>query len=152
MTTTYLQTKEGTVFTTSSPEYHPDCNKLTIANGKALLSADATQTLRELLQPGQTIFCTLRSVSSSGMSRRISFHSIVGDELRSLDYLMSHALRYKQSSSGGLVVSGCGMDMAFSVVYNLGAVLWPNGTPKPHGRRNGADDDAGGYALKHKWV
>jgi hypothetical protein len=49
-------------------------------------------------------------------------------------------------------VNGCGMDMGFSVVCNLGAMLWPMGTDTPHGTRNGAPDSAGGYALKHKWI
>ena len=54
--------------------------------------------------------------------------------------------------TGGLRVSGCGMDMGFHVVYNLGYALWPDGTPEPHGTRNGAPDSDGGYALKHRWL
>lgn len=28
----------------------------------------------------------------------------------------------------------------------------PNGTDKPHGRRNGEPDSSGGYALKSRWM
>lgn len=53
---------------------------------------------------------------------------------------------------GGIKVSGCGMDMGFHTVYTLGAMLWPKGTKKPHGTRNGEPDTAGGYALKSEWL
>jgi len=43
-------------------------------------------------------------------------------------------------------------DMGFQIVYQLGQRMWPDGTPKPHGRRNGQPDSAGGYALKHQWL
>jgi hypothetical protein len=52
----------------------------------------------------------------------------------------------------GIVVGGCGMDMGFHLVYNLGATLWPKGTEKPHGTRNGEPDTSGGYALKSRWI
>lgn len=51
--------------------------------------------------------------------------------------------------TGGAKICGCGMNMGFHFIYSLGASLWPNGTPKPHGRRNGAPDSDGGYALKY---
>jgi hypothetical protein len=52
----------------------------------------------------------------------------------------------------GIKIGGCGQDMGFSLVYNLGATLWPKGTRKPHSTRNGEPDTAGGYALNHKWI
>ena len=55
-------------------------------------------------------------------------------------------------TTGGLVIGGCGMDMGFHVVYNLGRAMWPDGTPDPHGTRNGEPDRDGGYALKHRWL
>jgi hypothetical protein len=42
------------------------------------------------------------------------------------------------------------MDVCFAAVYNLGRTLWPNGTDKPHGTRNGTPDTDGGYALKNR--
>lgn len=73
--------------------------------------------------------------------------------LRSIGWLAARAMgdgfdRDRQ----GVKIGGCGMDMGFSLVYNLGATIWPKGTPKPHGRRNGEPDREGGYALKHSWL
>jgi len=113
---------------------------------------EAIATLHKFLKPNDRIGCILRHVSSSGMSRRISFVVATADGIRNLDHWIEGALGYRQSDKGGLVVSGCGMDMGFSVVYNLGATMWPNGTPEPHGHRNGEPDNAGGYALKHEWI
>jgi hypothetical protein len=113
---------------------------------------EARAHLREYLKPGDTIYCTLRHVSRSGMQREISFHVIRDDEPRWLDYWIARACDYRRGKREGLIVSGCGMDMGFHVVYHLGAVLWPNGTPAPHGTRNGEPDSAGGYALKSRWI
>lgn len=124
------------------------------AADKNRLKAAALEHLRAVLNPGDTVCCILRKVSRSGMARQIDFF-IVGDDRRphritgyiadALDYPLNH-------NCGALKVSGCGMDMGFEIVYNLGRALWPNGTPKPHGRRNGEPDSDGGYALKHSWL
>ena len=42
--------------------------------------------------------------------------------------------------------------LGYHVVYNLGYTLWPKGTSKPHGTRNGEPDSDGGYALRQYWV
>ena len=122
------------------------------AEGKRLQRVQAISELHAMLQPGQTVYCTLRSVSRSGMQRRISLHVIKGAELISLDWHAARCMSYRQSDKGGLIVNGCGMDMGFALVYNLGAAVWPNGTDAPHGARNGKPDTAGGYALKHSWI
>lgn len=108
----------------------------------------ACDELREWLKPGDTVSCILRSVSRSGMSREISF---VDKEMRNLDYPISKACGYRFGKQG-LKVGGCGMDMGFAVVYELGHRLWPKGTDKPHGTRNGEPDSDGGYALKQRWL
>ncbi len=46
-----------------------------------------------------------------------------------------------------IVMGGCGYSKSFQIVYDLGRALWPNGTPEPHGMRNGEPDSDGGYAL-----
>jgi hypothetical protein len=56
------------------------------------------------------------------------------------------------SDKSGIVMGGCGMDMGFALVYELGANLWPKGTRKPHSRRNGEPDKSGGYAIKQSWL
>ncbi len=125
---------------------------------------EALDKLRAMLKPGQTVYCTVRHVAASGMLRRISFFIAYcpneGDwnygkdaaSIRCIDWLIARACGYMQHDKGGLVVGGCGTDMGFAVVYYLGATLWPDGTPEPHGTRNGEPDSAGGYALKHSWL
>jgi hypothetical protein len=93
----------------------------------------------------------LRHTSTSGMQRRISLCIIVGDELRNIDNLAADAMG-RTNTGDGIKAQGCGMDMGFELVYALGAALWPDGTPEPHGTRNGQPDTAGGYALHHVWV
>ena len=73
--------------------------------------------------------------------------------IRSISWLASRATGDTlDQDRGGLRLGGCGMDMGFQAVYSLGRAMWPNGTPKPHGTRNGDPDSDGGYALKHTWL
>ena len=69
-----------------------------------------------------------------------------------LTWLASRALGWRLGKNEGIVVDGCGMDMGFHLVYSLGATIWPSGTNKPHGTRNGEPDSCGGYALKSRWL
>lgn len=108
--------------------------------------------LREHFKPGQTVYTVLRHVSASGMSRDISVLTVEGNETRQWDYHVSRVLGYSRGKREGLRVGGCGMDVGFAIVYELGAALWPHGTPEPHSTRNGEPDTAGGYALKHRWM
>lgn len=115
---------------------------------------EALTNLRKLVKPGDTIYTVLRHASRSGMYRRISLHVIKKDGPHQLDYLVIKAGIGEQprGNAEGVGVGGCGMDMGFHLVYNLGARLWPKGTTKPHGTRNGEPDRDGGYALKHRWL
>lgn len=112
--------------------------------------------LRKRLKSGDTIYTVLRHVSASGMTRHIAFVLQRGTRKEPVElhpnYAIATILGYRQAKDGSLIVSGCGMDMGFAVVYNLGATLWPKGTKKPHGTRNGEPDSDGGYALKHRWL
>ena len=112
--------------------------------------AKSADYLRSILKPGDTVHTILRHVSRSGMMREIS---VIGPNNEDITWDVMHVGGYRRSDkTGGLRVSGCGMDMGFHVVYNLGSVLWPNGTPEPHGTRNGVPDSDGGYALRHRWL
>jgi len=73
--------------------------------------------------------------------------------IRSIGWSAAHATGYKYDPDRqGLRMGGAGMDMGFAAVYALGCALWPKGTPKPHGTRNGVPDREGGYAIKHAWL
>lgn len=115
--------------------------------------AEAVKALRRYLKPGRKVYTILNHCSSSGMSRAISLAVSYKGEVVKLDYWASRAMGYPiDRNHGGLKVGGCGMDMGFHLVYSLGQTVWPKGTRKPHGTRNGEPDTAGGYALKHVWL
>lgn len=95
--------------------------------------AEAREALRRILAPGATVWATVRSVSRSGMSRRIDLYAIErgeptladprGDCLRWLSSLAGRALGWP-CSDAGLRVDGCGMDMRFHAVDVLSAALY----------------------------
>ena len=81
---------------------------------------DAEIKLDQLLNRKHEIYSIIRHVSQSGMTRHISFFIIRDNELWYIDNLISDYLDYKPNKNySGLVVRGCGMDMAFSVVNHL---------------------------------
>ena len=145
--------------------------------------AEKIKRLRETLQPGDTVRTILRHVSQSGMTRAISLVVIDDGEVRDIDFLTAEVLDCKiDQRRGGLRIGGCGMDMGFELVYQLGRVLWPGGfgdmgqaslypkgirpTTEAHADklrskgvefrgRNGNPsgwDNDGGYALNHRWL
>lgn len=95
--------------------------------------AESIETLRGMLRPGDSVTCTVMHVSKSGMSRSIMLQ-IPGKRedgalfIRDISWLVAKALggRFDQNN-GGVVVTGCGMNMCFAAVYNLGRVLFPDG-------------------------
>jgi hypothetical protein len=127
---------------------------------------EACARLRELIQPGGTVYCIVKHVSSSGMSR-ISFAVAQGDSVLNIDWLICRALDYRQHDRGGVIVSGCGMDMGFHIVYNLGRVIFRDGfgcigrearcpsNDHANGDRDytpGHKHSDPGYALRHSWL
>lgn len=148
----YMQHKTtGEVFETTS-NWGEDFKQLTNKEGAQLYKEQHTRDLRKLLKAGQTVYTNCEEVSRSGMSRRISLYIVHKGEIVNITRRASIITGFGMSSRGGLIVGGCGMDMGFHAVYTLGRCLWPKGTRKPHGTRNGAPDRDGGYALKHSWL
>lgn len=152
----WMQAPNGEVFQTSKPEWHADSVRLSRTEGPKARAEYCRAELKKLIKPGARIDLVLRSVSKSGMSRTISAFIVVPAKkgapayLRNIDNLVADLIGW--TNDGGIKVTGCGMDMGFHLVYTLGALMWPKGTPKPHGKRNGEPDRAGGYALKHNWL
>lgn len=151
----FYRDSNGSVYESHSGlPFSPDDVKLTKKEGEQSIQEDAKKFLRKLLKPGQTVYTLLKHRSSSGMSRSISL--VVADKngkIIKLDYWVAKAKGiHIDDKHGGIKTSGCGMDMGFHLVHNLGHMLWPKGTSKPHGNRNGKPDSAGGYALIHQWL
>ena len=179
----YLQTNEGTIIETDSPEYWKECKPLTKKEGQKLYREQQAKTLRKWIKPGDAVSCILRHVSSSGMSRRISL-VITNKETGEIQDISGYAatvMDYRRNNrDNSLIVSGCGMDMGFACVYNLGRYLFPDGfgmlgtngliklRPETkekaeqavkagysfrgrNGDGSGWDND-GGYALEYRWL
>lgn len=90
---------------------------------------EAINRLREEIHPGDKIYTILRHRSRSGMQRSISLIQIDSEgTTREWDYLAARAMGDRiDNVNGGIKVSGCGMDMGFHLVYNLGRTLFPGG-------------------------
>jgi hypothetical protein len=103
------------------------------------LQEDAKESLRGILQKGDTLYTIVRHVSQSGMSRRISVFRVNADkEIESIDWLIHRAGIFKRANANngeGLKVTGCGMDMGFHVVYSVSSVVLNDG-----------------YAIKQRWL
>ena len=94
-------------------------------------TAEAIGRLLSELTPGRTIFTNLTHVSRSGMSRSIECYLAQGrDNLTDITWLVARATNSRvDNTHGGIIMGGCGMDMGFALVYNLGRTLYPNGVP-----------------------
>lgn len=102
---------------------------------------------REFWPKGSTVYTILRHVSRSGMQRTIGLVAIkpikpgtVAD-VRKVDilhpnYTVAQVLGMREDRQrDGVKISGFGMDMGFSIAYDLGRVLYNDG-----------------YALDHRWL
>lgn len=151
----FYRNAEGHVYNSyDGKPWQPTDTPVSNKDGESAIREQAKTDLRKLLKPGATVYTILNHKSASGMSRCISL-AIGGKKgaIVKLDYLVATAKGEKiDNTHGGLKVGGCGMDMGFHLVYNMGRMLWPNGTKKAHGTRNGQPDTDGGYALKHTWL
>lgn len=94
---------------------------------------DARDELRKILSPGMTVYNILRHVSRSGMQRVIDPFTLTEDAdgrpwLRPIGSLVARACGYRYDfKRSGIVADGCGTDMGWEIVYNLGYALWPSG-------------------------
>jgi len=113
-----------------------------------------------------TVYTHVTHVSSTGMMRVISSIIMADNQPNCIDYEISQLLGYKYHARHcGLKVTGCGMDMGFSLVYELSSMLWPDGFNclgegkcYSNAHSNGDRDytphwhNDGGYCLKQKWL
>lgn len=149
----YIRTKDGRIYTTSDPSTWHEAETLSRKAGREAYRTQAKADLLEFIKPGDTVYCIIRHVSTSGMSRRISLFVMQNGRPRNITGTAAAAMDKKiNRDEFSIVVNGCGMDAGFHLVYSLGHCLWPKGTPEAHSMRNGTPDHDGGYALKHEWL
>lgn len=124
---------------------------------------EAIDRLHNLLKPGDIVYTDCKSVSRSGMYRRIRCYIKTDNGIMDISHLVARACEYPLNDKG-LGVSGCGMDMGFAVVYDLCYCMFPDGFdcigPKcPSNDHTNGDRDlkphlhkSGAYALKQSWL
>ena len=147
----FFRNAQGEVYESYNGQpWQPEDVAVSRKDGEAAQKEQAKKHLRKLLKPGQTVYTILRHCSSSGMSRSISLVIPTKDGIKSLDYWIAQARgESTDQKNEGIKVSGCGMDMGFHLVYNLGRMLYPQGVKKGCGSQPEKD---GGYAFNHKWL
>lgn len=95
----------------------------------------ALQELKRIFPKGSTVSTTVKHVSRSGMTRDIAvFGADPAHGIRNVSYLVV-ALEIGRLHERAVRISGCGMDMGFSIVYDMSMALYGDG-----------------YALHHQWV
>ena len=139
------------------------------------------EELQKLLKPGDTVYTVVRHVSQSGMYRAIDLYIIRDNQPLRITWSAAQLLEGYDRKHEAAKASGCGMDMGFGLVYDLGRTLFPDGFgvegELPYGHRirpiskevaakavakgaqfrgrngdaSGWDND-GGYALKQRWM
>ena len=87
------------------------------------MKEEAIKTWNEQFENVDTVWVTTRSVSRSGMSRKLSLYVVQEGELVNVTSLVSRITGMKMSKEWELIVKGCGMDMHFHVVYGLSREL-----------------------------
>jgi hypothetical protein len=107
---------------------------------KAQLSeqSEAREKLREMLPPGTVVSTIVQHVSRSGMSRSIKCVIAFDGEVRDITGYVALALGAKRDRYWGIKRVGCGMDMAWDLVYCLSRALYSS------------SDGDGGYVLTQR--
>ena len=110
----------------------------------AVMKYARERLLSYYIKEGQTVYTSIKSVSSSGMSRTMSLYVVDGDKIQNITYYVAQALDWplvEKNGSRVLRVGGCGMDMGFHTVYTLARVLF-----------SGSVEGDAGYSLRHEWI
>lgn len=114
------------------------------------------------LKPGDKIYVDVSHVSKSGMSRSIRAFILYCEDGKAHRWEITRLVGKIigapfDQKHGGVKMGGCGMDMGFELVYQLGRALFPTGfklAPNQYGRngnKSGYDND-GGYSLQREWI
>jgi hypothetical protein len=89
---------------------------------------DALTTLKSFgLKSGETIYTKMVHVSKSGMYRVIDLYVMRDNEPLRISYSAGMLLEGYDTKHEGAKANGCGMDMGFHLVHNLGYALFPDG-------------------------
>lgn len=102
------------------------------------------------LTPGMKVYTRVITTAKSNMSATYRLYVVLDNEIVEITGSVARALGENVAKDGGIRVSGSGLNRGFDLVSRLGYAMWPEGTPEPHGTRNGKPDYSGDYALKQE--
>jgi hypothetical protein len=152
----YVQYDNGETYCVDDPSIFRNAKVLPRKEGERAYHEFKRKELLALINPGDTIYTVQTKDAVNGAA---SWHKLlipavspegrfyIRDITRDVAALQGHKLNKYEDS---IVMSGTGYSRSFQLVYGLGLALWPTGTDKPHGVRNGEPDSNGGYALKQQ--
>lgn len=128
------------------------CEALRGKEGLAALHEYRRAKLLELVPVKTTLKVVQTHSGNRGMTAGFRvFVPIIGESGKPLIVDITRSVAelcgMRQGKDGCIVMGGCGYSKSFQIGYSLGCALWPNGTPEPHGTRNGQPDSDGGYAI-----
>ena len=120
--------------------------------------------LRDLIKPGDTVYTMIKHVSRSGMYRVIDLYIMKDNEPQRISGFAAKLLEGYDDNHEGCKAGGCGMDMGFHLVHNLGYALFGDGFECtgercPSNDHSNGDRDysphmhkSGGYSLHQRWL
>lgn len=73
------------------------------------------------------VLAHVKSVSKSGMSRRIVFYEIRNNKISPLTWRLADFCDYKPTKQGDIYIKGCGMDMIRKILDNVADNLTKSG-------------------------
>lgn len=100
-----------------------------------MTKVEAIKDLRTFygLRPGSKVYVKIETVSRNGMSRTLSVYLVRRGKTKRDDYIaditgyVAAACGMTLTKDRTIRVGGCGMDMAWQVVYELGMAMYPRG-------------------------
>jgi hypothetical protein len=130
-----------------------DCELLTGKEGAQVLEDHRRAELLELVPVGATltVVCTAYNNRSGTAKYKVFVPAIARHDgstyIRNITRMIAQLVGFRLSKDDEIIMGGWGYSKSFQIGYSLGRMLWPNGTPEPHGTRNGEPDRDGGYAI-----
>lgn len=97
--------------------------------------------LLKVIKEGDTVYTSLTHVSRSGMYRVINLFVVKDNQIIRISWSVADVTGYTYNKKHeGVGISGCGMDMGYAIVYDLGRVLFPT------------KDKEKMFTLRHQWL
>lgn len=89
---------------------------------------EAETRLKKYLARRKVVWTHVESVSKSGMGRIINAYIISNNEPIRVSYELAQLMDMRfDDKTGGIHISGTGMNMEFALVYNLSSKLYGDG-------------------------